>query len=86
MEYVPGTQIKKPDCELVGQNGNAFAVIGRAIRSLKQAKVPEDIIREYQKKAMSGDYNHLLATTMEYVNEAGEDDETEDEDWDDEED
>lgn len=46
--------------------GNAFAVMGAVIRALKQAG-QGDRVAEYQERATSGDYNHLLAVSMEYA-------------------
>lgn len=70
---MPKTDVK---VRLIGQDGNAFAIIGRVIRAMREAGVSKEIIAEYQKEAMSGDYEHLLATTLEYVTE-GSDDEDE---------
>ena len=53
--------------ELVGQDGNAFSIMGRVTSAMKRAGVDREIINEYQREAMSGDYNHLLQVTMEYV-------------------
>lgn len=52
---------------LAGQDGNAFAVIGRVVRALREAKVPPEEIEEFKAAATSGDYNHLLQTCMEWV-------------------
>jgi len=52
---------------LVGEDGNAFSILGRAQQAMRQAKVPKKIQDEYMKEAQSGDYNHLLATTMDYL-------------------
>ena len=43
-------------------DGNAFAVT-RALKKAGQG----DKVAEYREKAMSGDYNHLLAVSMEYA-------------------
>jgi hypothetical protein len=53
---------------LVGQDGNAFNILGLVARAMRKAKVPADKIAEYQAEAMSGDYDALLATTMRWVN------------------
>jgi hypothetical protein len=69
--------MKYPECHLalVGQDGNAFAVMGACRNALKSylrqegkssAEI-EVIISEYTKEAMSGDYDHLLQTTMSWV-------------------
>ena len=52
---------------LVGEDGNAFAIMGRVIAALRRAG-HADLIDEYQREAMDGDYDHLLLITMEYVN------------------
>ena len=56
----------KPRVRLVGQDGNAFAVMGLAIRAAKQAGWSQEQIDAYKQQAMSGDYDNLLAVTMEY--------------------
>ena len=62
-----GTQ-PKPTVKLIGTDGNAFAILGRVKREMRRAGADPDYIDQYLKEAMAGDYNHLLATTMEYVN------------------
>jgi hypothetical protein len=52
---------------LVGEDGNAFAILGRVQRAMRRGGVTQDIIDEYMAEATSGDYNHLLQTTMDYV-------------------
>jgi len=54
--------------ELVGGDGNAFAIIGETTKAMRRAGVDKKIIEKYKKEAMSGDYDHLLCTTMDYVN------------------
>jgi len=57
----------KPKCQLVGRDGNAFAIIGNVSRALKAAGQPEKA-REWQQKAMScGSYDDLLALVYTYV-------------------
>lgn len=53
--------------KLIGQDGNAFAILGTVVREMRRKKVDEAIINEYKQEARSGDYNHLLAVTMDYV-------------------
>ena len=61
--------MRSPDIqvELTGQDGNAFAIIGRVVKELQRNKVSPAEIADYKNEAMSGDYNHLLTTTMEWV-------------------
>lgn len=54
--------------ELLGKDGNAFAVMGAVRRALKVSGVSQDEIGAYTEEAMSGDYDHLLRTSMEWVN------------------
>jgi hypothetical protein len=53
--------------DLVGKDGNAFNILGIVIKALKKAKVPKEEIDQFVKEATSGDYDHLLATVMKYV-------------------
>jgi hypothetical protein len=66
--------MKKPQLNLVGEDGNAFAILGRAARVARQNGMDWETI---QKEATSGDYDHLLQTMMKYFacDESDEDDE-----------
>ena len=59
--------ITKPSVKLIGQDGNAFAIMGNIKRELKRAGADKEYIDEYLKEATSGDYNHLLNVSMKYV-------------------
>lgn len=52
---------------LIGQDGNAFMIVGRVSGELKRAGVPKEEVDQYIEEATSGDYDHLLATTMKWV-------------------
>ena len=67
MEMIPGTEIEKPTVKLTGRDGNAFAVMGAVRQALRRAKAPSEVQDAFVKEATSGDYNHLLATAMAYV-------------------
>ena len=56
------------DVELIGKDGNAFAVLGIVVGAMRRGGVAKEEIEEYRKQAMAGDYDHLLRVTMEYVN------------------
>ena len=70
--------IKFPDLtvRLVGEDGNAFAIMGRVsselrrfLRSEGYERVEIDkIVKQYQTESMSGDYDNLLRVAMSYVN------------------
>lgn len=69
--------MSKPKCRLTGEDGNAFAIMGRVIKSLRSAGQGH-LVKEFQDKAMSGDYNHLIATCLDYVEDAGTEHDSED--------
>ena len=52
---------------LIGKDGNAFGILGNVQKALKNNGVEKVEIDAYLKEAMSGDYDHLLRTTMEWV-------------------
>jgi hypothetical protein len=55
------------EVELVGHDGNAFAILGKVSRALRNAGVKTDEITAFKAEATAGDYNHLLATCMRWV-------------------
>ena len=59
----------KPKVKLVGEDGNAFAIMGRVSKALKRAGYPPEEVKRYRDEATSGDYDHLLMVTMEWVDE-----------------
>jgi len=63
------TQPRHPDVQvqLTGEDGNAFAILGRTAAALRHAGVPQEEIDEFYAEATSGDYDHLLQTTMAWV-------------------
>ena len=67
-----GGVIKAP-VRLVGEDGNAFAIIGRTVRALEEAGNPPAVIERYRAEATSGDYNNLLRVTMDYTFEPEDD-------------
>jgi len=57
---------QKPTVKLVGEDGNAFAILGRVKRALVKAGMHEEA-KAFMEEATAGDYNHLLATVQKYV-------------------
>ena len=55
--------IKKPVLRLIGCNGNAFNILGKAMKIAKQNGMDWN---EIKTKAMSGDYSNLLNVMTEY--------------------
>jgi len=63
----------KPTVKLVGIDGNAFVILGTVSKAIKQFYTKQGerekgarLAKEYQEEATSGDYDHLLQTTMKY--------------------
>ena len=63
------TQPKYPNIEvqLSGVNGNAFMIIGTVQKVMRRNGVPLAEISAFVNEAMSGDYDHVLRTCMEWV-------------------
>jgi hypothetical protein len=57
---------RKPYLKLVGQDGNAFNVLGLALRAARAAGWTKEQQELYADLAMSGDYDNLLAVTQEF--------------------
>jgi len=56
-------KLNKPTLTLVGRDGNAFAILGAAMRVANANKMDWDQI---EKEATSGDYDNLLQTMCKY--------------------
>lgn len=57
----------KPECKLVGEDGNVFNIIGRVSKCLKSAGLSKEA-EEYKKRCFSsGSYDEVLKITAEYV-------------------
>ena len=70
--------MKKVKVQLVGIDGNAFAVMGIWSRAARQQGWTKEEIDKVLKEAMSGDYDHLLATIVSNSEDIdGDDDEDE---------
>lgn len=54
--------------ELIGQDGNAFFIIGRVRQALRRAGVSKEEVDTFAEEAMSGDYDHVLQTVLTWVN------------------
>lgn len=50
--------------KLVGQDGNAYAIMGRLASVLRKGKVPKVEIDAVLADMMSGNYDHLLCVAM----------------------
>jgi hypothetical protein len=58
--------IRYPDIKvkLIGEDGNAFAIMGAVSKALRKAGVDP---KSYTDEATSGDYANLLRVTQEWV-------------------
>lgn len=75
---------KTVNLELVGVDGNAYAVMGVFSRQARREGWTQEEIDSVLEEAQSGDYDHLLSTIMTYC-EPQDEDEQEDEQEDEEE-
>lgn len=57
---------------LVGVDGNAYAVMGYVRRAMRETGFTKEEIEEYTEDATSDDYNHLLVVSMDMVEECNE--------------
>ena len=74
---------KKPNCPLIGQNGNIFNLMGIASRTLREHGMAEQATEMCERIRQCGNYYAALGVIGEYVNITsvdGEDD-GEDEDF-----
>ncbi len=62
--------IKHPNIsvKLIGMDGNALAILGKVVNSMKKEKLSSEEIKQFQIEALSGNYDHLLQTCMKWVN------------------
>lgn len=67
----------RPVVKLIGEDGNAFAILGRCKRASKNVWTKEQW-NAFHKEATSDDYQHLLRTVVAYFDQL-EDDENDDE-------
>jgi hypothetical protein len=60
---------KYPEIEvgLIGEDGNAFHILGKTKKAMKKHGLPEQEIDKYYNEATNGDYDNLLRTTMKWV-------------------
>ena len=63
------SDVKYPDCEvqLLGENGNAFAILGSVNRALREHGVEPSECEEFLAEAKSADYDNLLRVCMKWV-------------------
>jgi hypothetical protein len=60
---MPKTNIK---VKLIGEDGNAYAILGKVKRALKEGGHPE-LVDAFMKEATASNYENLLHVVTEYV-------------------
>jgi len=58
--------MSKPLLKLTGEDGNAFFILGLAVRAAKEAGWDKEKIEKFIKKAKAGNYENLLQTCMDF--------------------
>ena len=69
---------KKPNCKLIGEDGNIFNLMGIASKTLRQNGMAEQAVEMRDRICASGSYDEALCIIGDYVNITGEDDYNED--------
>lgn len=60
----------KPKVTLVGNDGNAFSILGSCAKAARKAGWSQEQIKEFTDKATSGDYDNLLMVACQYFDVA----------------
>ena len=53
--------------QLLGRDGNAFAILGRVQKAMRRGGVPQEDIKKFMEEATKSDYDRLLTTVMSWV-------------------
>ena len=61
-------EAERPTVKLIGEDGNAFAILGRVRTALSQSDYSREDISRFTKEATSGNYHHLLFVVTRWVN------------------
>ena len=59
---------EKPDCPLIGKDGNVFNLVGIAAQTLRQSGMPDQAKEMTSRVFSSGSYDEALCIISEYVN------------------
>lgn len=63
----PAADVPKPDCALVGQNGNIYNLIGIATRTLQENNLKEQVKEMTDRVFAAGGYYEALGVIADYV-------------------
>lgn len=58
--------MEKPKVKLIGEDGNAFAILTRARKAALKAGWTMEQVGKFSTEATSGNYDHLLAVVQKY--------------------
>lgn len=61
------TNKNKPDCKLIGEDGNIFNLMARAIKTLRENDLSEEAKEMRERITSSGSYDEALCIIGEYV-------------------
>lgn len=67
-DYAEEPAMRKPDCPLIGQDGNIFNLLGIASRTLKNHDMADEASEMRNRVMGSGSYDEALSIIGEYVN------------------
>ncbi len=79
--FIPekASEQKKPDCKLIGEDGNIFNLMGIASRTLRQNGMADEAVEMRDRIRASGSYDEALCIIGEYVNITGGDESSDEE-------
>lgn len=71
--FIPekASEQKKPDCKLIGEDGNIFNLMGIASKILRQNGMAEEAVEMRDRICASGSYGEALCIIGDYVNITG---------------
>jgi hypothetical protein len=52
---------------LTGEDGNAYNILGKVLKALRQAGVSQDEVEAFKQQATAENYDHLLQVVMQWV-------------------
>jgi len=56
----------KPEVKLIGEDGNAFYILGAVQKALRKADYDKEKIDAIMEEMRESDYDHLLQTAMKH--------------------
>jgi hypothetical protein len=66
---MPSAGAHYPDIavQITGRDDNAYAIMGRVVAALRRGGVPEAEVDQFTTECRSGNYVHILQTSMAWV-------------------